>query len=79
MQAFDTAAVKAALDEDGVPVAEERWVCGRCGGDKVQNLVWVDVNTDEVLDDGGFDPWCVDCDDNTEMVTLSDSESGWHQ
>lgn len=75
MQAFDAAAVKAALDEDGVR-NQEVWVCGDCGSLDVQALFWVGMNTDEIFDDGGFDPFCNDCDGETRIIELSDYMNG---
>lgn len=46
-------------------------VCEECGGDQIQNLVWADANTDEVLDSSTGetqDRWCDDCSGHVDFV-----------
>lgn len=41
----------------------EDWVCSECGGDKIQALDWVEVNTGMCMNDpDAGDYFCPDCD-----------------
>ena len=53
--------------------------CKRCGGFNVQMAMWVDPNTNEIMEDfGSFDEqdtkWCNDCDSGEELVDTSIKE-----
>lgn len=48
---------------------ETKYVCSKCGGDRVQHTMWVRTNTGEVIDDyGTFNfpgrVFCEDCEED---------------
>ncbi len=49
--------------------------CKECGCTKVQTKMWVEVNTDKVIDKVGSekgdveDNWCPDCTEHCEIIT----------
>ncbi len=50
-----------------------RWHCNECNGTNVQFVVWIEANTNKVLDDYGSPSetdtnWCEDCEDHTGLV-----------
>lgn len=49
------------------------WVCEKCGSTDIQQVMWVYVNTDKVVDmygDGDVqDMWCDKCQDHTDQIT----------
>jgi hypothetical protein len=53
-------------------------VCKECGCDKVQTIMWVEVNTAEVHDlafsqgEDYQDNWCPNCDSNCELADVDD-------
>jgi len=46
--------------------------CQECNGFNVHVAVWVNVNTEERLDDAALDPWCEDCEASTVLVHEED-------
>ena len=45
-------------------------VCEECGSNEVQELMWVEVNTDKVISTGcgeRKDRWCPKCEEHTEI------------
>jgi len=51
-------------------------VCKECGSDNVSMEAWVNVNTNEYVDDMGSDAYtsCEDCRGNEGVVNLKDFE-----
>jgi len=49
-----------------------KFICEECGSDKVQQLQWVDMNTNEIMDSGPgdkIDYWCEGCDEHIGITT----------
>tara|TARA_Y100001972_G_scaffold64683_1_gene78908 strand:+ start:122 stop:313 length:192 start_codon:yes stop_codon:yes gene_type:complete len=45
-------------------------VCRDCGGDEVQIMAWVDINTKRFIDDpNSHNAWCDDCCRETSPVS----------
>lgn len=57
-------------DVEGLGVIPIRWACRTCGGRRVEDTAWVDVNTGAVSSgDAPIDDyWCPDCDDHPHGV-----------
>ena len=50
---------------------EEIWVCKKCGSPRLEGQVWVDCNTEKVLDDvPDTDPWCDTCESHIDPTTV---------
>lgn len=57
----------------------EPLVCSQCGSDEVEQLMWVNPNTNEI---GGVlsdplerdDCWCKKCEDKYKLITQSEFE-----
>lgn len=52
-------------------MSKAKTVCGRCGSDKVSTLMWVDINTNEVIAMGANekdDNWCDTCKERTRVI-----------
>ena len=49
------------------------FVCENCGGSNIQTKMWIDPNTNEVIDsvsDGDSDDnWCDDCEEHVRFDT----------
>jgi len=49
-------------------------ICSKCKGENIEHKCWVDVNSDEVLDncsDGEIeDNWCRDCEEHVKFELL---------
>lgn len=55
--------------------------CSECGSNKVQNLVWADSNTGELISlaDNPCEPencWCNSCEEHTQLLSLLEL---WHK
>lgn len=54
------------------------WVYKECGSKEVEQLSWVDLNTDEVLDGTGNysieENWCRNCEAHVEIEYKKDQE-----
>jgi hypothetical protein len=47
--------------------------CFNCRGNKVQTLMWVDLNTNEIKGEGlgeTQDNYCEDCQQNVDIITI---------
>jgi len=57
------------MSQDHVPAWEElklkNWTCPNCGGTKVQQKAWIELNTEKLVDfidiNDEEDYWCPDC------------------
>jgi len=47
------------------------FVCPECGSDEVQQSMWVNWNTQEIMDTTGHDDWCDNCGDNIKSAIPS--------
>jgi|TARA_R110000772_G_scaffold237725_2_gene349632 hypothetical protein len=49
-----------------------KFICEECGSDKVQQLQWVDVNTNKIIGEGPSELnecWCEKCNEHTKLTT----------
>lgn len=49
------------------------WICEECGSNKVQQMMWVEINTNEVVSEGPGDKednWCPQCEDHTVIKQI---------
>ena len=70
--------------EDRLPQDPQKWVCTKCGSDKVEGLAWVPCNPDQQelpIPEHSFEAdvtdelsnWCLDCDAHT-IIELAGEE-----
>lgn len=56
--------------------ADSTLVCEDCGSTKVQTMMWVSVNSNEVHDGCGggdsSDNWCPDCSEHCNIITYKE-------
>lgn len=51
-----------------------KYICDNCGSDKVQCLMWVDLNTKEIKGSSGDesdDSWCDECHSHCTIIAKS--------
>ncbi len=49
---------------------DDMWVCDYCGSEEVEEKVWVNMNTQEIIDTTSIDDYyCDTCQDETEPMT----------
>ena len=53
-------------------------ICEKCSSDQVETLMWVDPNTDTVLDTtGDYDEsqnWCRECECHVNLLNINKDE-----
>lgn len=52
------------------------YMCKECGSTDIQILMWVNPNTDEIVDDNGEDTcWCEKCQSENKYECYPNKES----
>lgn len=52
---------------------DDMWVCDYCGSEEVEEKVWVNMNTQEIIDTTSVDDYyCDTCQDETKPMTYFD-------
>lgn len=44
--------------------------CPECNGTNVLVSMWVEANTEKIVDDAGQEPWCNDCDEHVRRLEV---------
>ena len=52
---------------------DDIWVCDYCGSEEVEEIVWVNINTQKIIDTSSIDDYyCDGCPDETKPMTYFD-------
>ena len=68
------------MSTEPVPDKDDpKWVCPACGGDGLEGLAWVDLETDQVIDWADpSDYWCPQCEEHFATVCQVNRDGHCH-
>ena len=53
---------------------DQFYACSVCGATNCQSESWVDINTNEPMDESGSDIWCPECESHDTVLVLVTQE-----